>query len=131
VYVREPTARSDLHGTPKPEAVWTMCERLAIKIIAAGSFAAARARVERNHGRHSGPVVEKSAAQDDRHERSGESISASRNMRRFTNQRFALMRLQRWIEVDFSHLPIPQAKQLRELFPVEPERSWATVGWCG
>jgi transposase len=58
VYVREPTAKELLHGTPALTQFGRMCERLGIKIIAAGS-PEAKGRVERNHGTHQDRLVKK------------------------------------------------------------------------
>ena len=51
VYVREPTAKEYLNGTPARTQFGRMCERLGIKIISAGS-PVAKGRVERNHCTH-------------------------------------------------------------------------------
>ena len=58
VYVREPTAQEYLHGTPATTQFGRMCERLGIKIIAAGS-PEAQGRVERHHGTHQDRLVKK------------------------------------------------------------------------
>src|SRR5467141_5358085 len=58
VYVREPTTKELLHGTPAVTQFGRMCERLGIKIIAAGS-PEAKGRVERNHGTHQDRLVKK------------------------------------------------------------------------
>src|SRR6202165_5728544 len=58
VYVREPTAQELLHGKSSLTQFGRMCERLGIKIIAAGS-PEAKGRVERNHGTHQDRLVKK------------------------------------------------------------------------
>src|ERR1039458_4363173 len=58
VYVREPTPKEVLHGTPAVTQFGGMCERLGIKIIAASS-PQAKGRVERNHGTHQDRLVKK------------------------------------------------------------------------
>ena len=58
VYVREPTAKELLHGKSSLTQFGRMCERLGIKIIAAGS-PEAKGRVERNHGTHQDRLVKK------------------------------------------------------------------------
>src|SRR5260370_25281692 len=58
VYVREPTTKELLHGTPAVTQFGRICERLGIKIIAAGS-PEAKGRVERNHGTHQDRLVKK------------------------------------------------------------------------
>src|SRR4051812_20378570 len=56
-YLREPTAKELLHGTPALTQFGRMCQR-GIQIIAAGSPQAKR-RVERNHGTHQDRLVKK------------------------------------------------------------------------
>ena len=51
VYVREPTAKEQLHGITAVTQFGRMCERLGIRIIAAGP-SEAKGRVERSHGTH-------------------------------------------------------------------------------
>jgi hypothetical protein len=58
VYVREPTEKELLHGRAALTQFGRMCERLGIKIIAAGS-PEAKGRVERNHGTHQDRLVKK------------------------------------------------------------------------
>src|SRR5467141_2442621 len=58
VYVREPTAKELLHGKSSLTQFGRMCERLGIKIIAAGS-PEAKGRVERSHGTHQDRLVKK------------------------------------------------------------------------
>ena len=58
VYIREPTAKEYLQGTPATKEFGRMCELLGIKIIAAGS-PEAKGRVERNHGTHQDRMVKK------------------------------------------------------------------------
>jgi transposase len=116
VYVREPTAKELLHGKPGRTQFGRMCERLGIKIIAAGS-PQAKGRVERNHGTHQDRLVKKLR-------RKKIATHAAVNLYLEEeycddhNQRFALDASS---EVDY-HLPAPGAKQRREIFRLETER---------
>jgi transposase len=58
VYVREPSVKEELHGIEPRTAFGAMCERLGIRIIAAGS-PQAKGRVERSHGTHQDRLVKK------------------------------------------------------------------------
>jgi hypothetical protein len=119
VYVREPTQKELLHGTPVFTQFGRMCERLGIKIIAAGS-PEAKGRVERNHGTHQDRLVKKLR-------RKGSTTHAEVNQyleREYCddhNRRFAVEAAS---EVDY-HLPAPGAKRLREIFHLETERRLA------
>lgn len=116
VYVREPTAKELLHGKPVLTQFGRMCDRLGIKIIAAGS-PQAKGRVERNHGTHQDRLVKKLRRK---------KISTHEEVNRFLeteycddhNERFAI---EPKSEVDY-HLPAPGAKQRREIFRLETER---------
>jgi hypothetical protein len=116
VYVREPTAKELLHGKSSLTQFGRMCERLGIKIIAAGS-PEAKGRVERNHGTHQDRLVKKLR-------RKKIATHAAVNQYLETeycddhNRRFAIAAAS---EVDY-HLPAPGAKQLREIFRLETER---------
>jgi hypothetical protein len=117
VYVREPTAKEYLHGTPAVTQFGRMCERLGIKIIAAGS-PEAKGRVERNHGTHQDRLVKKLRRK---------RITTHEQVNRYLeeeycddhNRRFALDAAS---ETDH-HLPMPGARQLREIFRLETERT--------
>jgi hypothetical protein len=117
VYVREPTAKERLHGKPSLTQFGRMCERLGIKIIAAGS-PEAKGRVERNHGTHQDRLVKKL-----RRKKIATHAAVNQYLEQEYcddhNQRFAIDAAS---EVDY-HLPMPQAKQLREIFRLETERS--------
>lgn len=58
VYVREPNAKERISGAAPRTQFGAMCERLGVRIIAAGS-AQAKGRVERNHGTHQDRLVKK------------------------------------------------------------------------
>jgi transposase len=117
VYVREPTAKELLHGKPSLTQFGRMSERLGIKIIAAGS-PEAKGRVERNHGTHQDRLVKKL-----RRKKIATHAAVNQYLEQEYcddhNQRFAIDAAS---EVDY-HLPMPGAKQLREIFRLETERS--------
>ncbi len=117
VYVREPTEKEYLHGTPATTQFGRMCERLGIKIIAAGS-PEAKGRVERNHGTHQDRLVKKM-----RRKKIATHGAANAYLEQEYcddhNRRFAVDAAS---EVDY-HLPVPGAKQLREIFRMETERT--------
>jgi transposase len=116
VYVREPTAKELLHGKPGLTQFGRMCERLGIKIIAAGS-PQAKGRVERNHGTHQDRLVKKL-----RRKKIATHAAVNQYLEQEYcddhNQRFALDASS---EVDY-HLPMPGARQRREIFRLETER---------
>lgn len=117
VYVREPTAKELLHGKPAVTQFGRMCERLGIRIIAAGS-PQAKGRVERNHGTHQDRLVKKLRRK---------KIATHEQVNRYLeeeycdghNQRFAIDAAS---DVDY-HLPAPGAKRRREIFRLETERA--------
>jgi transposase len=116
VYVREPTAKELLHGTPALTQFGRMCERLGIQIIAAGS-PEAKGRVERNHGTHQDRLVKKL-----RRKKIATHLAVNQYLEQEYcddhNRRFAVEAAS---EVDY-HLPGPGAKQLGEIFRLETER---------
>jgi transposase len=117
VYVREPTEKELLHGTPALTQFGRMCERLGIKIIAAGS-PEAKGRVERNHGTHQDRLVKKLRRKKIT---THEAVNAylEQDYCDDHNQRFAV---NPFSETDY-HLPLPGVKQLRDIFRLETERT--------
>jgi hypothetical protein len=116
VYVREPTARELLQGKPSLTQFGRMCERLGIKIIAAGS-PEAKGRVERSHGTHQDRLVKKMRRKKiATHQAANEYLE--QEYCDDHNQRFAI---DAGSAVNY-HLPAPGAKQLREIFRLETER---------
>jgi len=116
VYVREPTAKELLHGTSALTQFGRMCERLGIRIIAAGS-PEAKGRVERNHGTHQDRLVKKLRRK---------KIATHEVVNQYLEQEYCDDHNRRFAvdaasEVDY-HLPAPGAKQLREIFRLETER---------
>lgn len=117
VYVREPTAKEILHGKPGLTQFGRMCERLGIKIIAAGS-PQAKGRVERNHGTHQDRLVKKLRRK---------KIATHAAVNQYLEQEYCDDHNQRFAvdaasEVDY-HLPVPGARQRREIFRLETERT--------
>jgi hypothetical protein len=116
VYVREPTAKELLHGKPGRTQFGRMCERLGIKIIAAGS-PQAKGRVERNHGTHQDRLVKKLRRK---------KITTHAAVNQYLEQQYCDDHNQRfardaWSEMDY-HLPMPSARQRHEIFRLETER---------
>jgi transposase len=117
VYVREPTAKELLQGTSSLTQFGRMCERLGIKIIAAGS-PEAKGRVERNHGTHQDRLVKKMRRKKiATHQAVNEYLE--REYCDDHNRRFAIDASS---EVDY-HLPVPGVKRLREIFRLETRRT--------
>jgi hypothetical protein len=119
VYVREPTAKEYLEGTAPTTQFGRMCERLGIKIIAAGS-PEAKGRVERNHGTHQDRLIKKM-----RRKKIATHAAANQYLEQEYcddhNRRYAVDAAS---ETDY-HLPAPSAKELREIFRLETERTLA------
>ena len=117
VYIREPTAKEYLHGTAATTQFGRMCERLGIKIIAAGS-PEAKGRVERSHGTHQDRLIKKM-----RRKKIATYQAANEYLEKEYcddhNQRFAIDAAS---ETDY-HLPMPSATKLREIFRLETERT--------
>ena len=116
VYVREPTQKELLQGTSSLTQFGRMCQRLGIKIIAAGS-PQAKGRVERNHGTHQDRLVKKLRRQ---------KIATHAAVNQYLEQEYCDDHNQRFAkdassEVDY-HLPMPGARQRGEIFRLETER---------
>jgi transposase len=116
VYVREPTQKELLHGTPALTQFGRMCQRLGIQIIAAGS-PEAKGRVERNHGTHQDRLVKKLRRK---------KIATHPAVNQYLEQEYCddhnwRFAIDATSEVDY-HLPTPAARQLREIFRLETER---------
>jgi len=132
VYVRAPTAKELMQGKPGLTQFGRMCERLGIKIIAAGS-PQAKGRVERNHGTHQDRLVKKLRRK---------KIATHAAVNQYLEQEYCDDHNQRFARdasspVDY-HLPVPGAKQRREIFRLETERvlgnDWVITGsikWNG
>jgi hypothetical protein len=117
VYVREPTEKELLHGTVAVTQFGRMCQRLGIKIIAAGS-PQAKGRVERSHGTYQDRMVKKMRRKNIRtHAAANQYLE--REYCDDHNRRFAVDAAS---DADY-HLPAPAAKRLREIFRKETERT--------
>ena len=117
VYIREPTGKEYLHGTPATTQFGRMCERLGIKIIAAGS-PEAKGRVERNHGTHQDRLVKKLRRK---------KTTAHAQVNQYLEQEYCDDHNRRFA-VDAAsatdyHLPVPSVTKLREIFRLETERT--------
>jgi hypothetical protein len=117
VYVREPTPKEVLHGTPALTQFGRMCDKLGIRIIAASS-PQAKGRVERNHGTHQDRLVKKLRRQ---------RITTHEEANRYLEQEYCDEHNQRFavepVSAQDAHLPPPGARQCREIFRLETERS--------
>lgn len=116
VYLREPTEKELLHGTSAVTQFGRMCERLGIRIIAAGS-PEAKGRVERNHGTQQDRMVKKMRRK---------KIATHQAVNEYLEQEYCDDHNRRFAvdaasEVDY-HLPAPGAKALREILRLETER---------
>ena len=117
VYVREPTAKELLHGKPSLTQFGRMCERLGIRIIAAGS-PEVKERVERNHGTHQDRLVKKMRRK---------KIATHQAVNEYLEQEYCDDHNRRFAidassEVDY-HLPAQGVKRLREIFRLETGRT--------
>ncbi|MGH9579782.1 MAG: ISNCY family transposase, partial [Terriglobales bacterium] len=117
VYVREPTAKEYLHGMPATTQFGRMCERLGIKIIAAGS-PEAKGRVERSHGTHQDRLIKKMRRK---------KVATHARMNEYLEQEYCDNHNRRFAvdaasDTDY-HLPMPGAQKLREIFRLETQRT--------
>jgi hypothetical protein len=117
VYVREATTKELLRGDPPLTQFGAMCERLGIRIIAAGS-PQAKGRVERNHGTHQDRLIKKM-----RRKRICTHAAANAYLRDEYlpehNRRFAVAA----VEPEDYHLARPRKAALDEVFRMETERT--------
>ena len=115
LYKRAPTAREQLRGEEPVTQFGRMCEKLGIKIIAAGS-PQAKGRVERNHGTHQDRLIKKMRRKKiGTHERPTEfAARISAGAQRTVSAAAA--------EAEDYHRRAPSAAELREVFRLETER---------
>src|SRR5712691_12999905 len=104
VYVREATEKELLRGEAPVTQFGRMCERLAIRIIAAHS-PQAKGRVERNHGTHQDRLVKKMRRQG-----VGTLEEANRYLEEYCPQHNARYAVAARADADY-HLPRPGARQ--------------------
>ena len=116
LYKRAPTAREQLRGEEPVTQFGRMCEKLGIKIIAAGS-PQAKGRVERNHGTHQDRLIKKM-----RRKKIGTHEAANAYLQQEYlpehNGRFR----QAAAEAEDYHRRVPSVAELREVFRLETER---------
>ena len=116
LYKRAPTAREQLRGEEPVTQFGRMCEKLGIRIIAAGS-PQAKGRVERNHGTHQDRLIKKMRRKKiGRHEEANEYLQ--REYLPEHNGRFRRAAA----EAEDYHRRAPRAAELREVFRLETER---------
>jgi transposase len=116
VYVRQPSEREQREGTVARTQFGCMCERLGIRIIAAGS-PQAKGRVERAHGTHQDRLVKKLRLA---------GIGGYEQAQRYLDERYVAEHNRRYVrpaasETDY-HRRTPTARQLDEVFWLEEER---------
>jgi Helix-turn-helix domain len=117
VYVREPTAKEELHGKVPVTQFGRMCRKLDIRIIAANS-PQAKGRVERGNGTHQDRLIKKMGRHKIRtHEAANAFLQA--HYLPDHNQRFARAAASRQ---DY-HRKAPTARELEQIFCLETERS--------
>jgi transposase len=117
VYVREPTAKEELHGQVPVTQFGLMCRKLDIKIIAANS-PQAKGRVERGNGTHQDRLIKKMGRKKIRtHEAANEFLQAEYLADH--NQRFAREPV---LPQDY-HRRAPKPRDLDQVFCLDTERS--------
>jgi hypothetical protein len=117
VYVREPTAKEELHGKVPVTQFGRMCQKLDIRIIAANS-PQAKGRVERGNGTHQDRLIKKMGRKNIRtHEAANRFLQ--QEYLADHNARFAREPAQRQ---DY-HRKAPSARGLEQVFCLETERS--------
>ena len=116
VYKRAPTPGEQLRGEEPVTQFGRMCEKLGIRIVAAGS-PQAKGRVERNHGTHQDRLIKKMRRKKiGTHEQA--NVYLQQEYLAEHNRRFRCAAAE---EEDY-HRRAPSAAQLREVFRLESER---------
>jgi transposase len=117
VYVREPTAKEELHGRVPVTQFGRMCQKLEIRIIAANS-PQAKGRVERGNGTHQDRLVKKMGRKKIRtHEAANAYLQAEYlpdHNAGYANEP---------AEPQDYHRKAPPARELEQVFCLETERS--------
>jgi hypothetical protein len=117
VYVREPTAKEELHGKVPVTQFGRMCQKLDIKIIAANS-AQAKGRVERGNGTHQDRLIKKMGRKN---------ICTHEAANGFLQEEYLADHNQRFAREPASpqdyHRKPPSARELEQVFCLETERS--------
>ena len=117
VYVREPTAKEELHGKVPVTQFGRMCRKLDIRIIAANS-APAKGRVERGNGTHQDRLIKKMGRKKIRTHEAANAFLQSEYLPDH-NVRFARAPA---APQDYHRKP-PSARELEQVFCLETERS--------
>jgi len=117
VYVREPTAREELHGKVPVTQFGRMCQKLDIGIIAANS-PQAKGRVERGHGTHQDRLIKKMGRK---------KICTHAAANEFLQQQYLADHNARFAREPAQpqdyHRQAPSARGLEQVFCLETERS--------
>jgi len=117
VYVREPTAKEELHGKVPVTQFGRMCQKLDIRIIAANS-PQAKGRVERGNGTHQDRLVKKLGRK---------KIRTHAEANRFLQEEYLADHNARFArqaaEPQDYHRKAPSARELEQVFCLETERS--------
>jgi hypothetical protein len=117
VYVREPTAKEELHGRVPVTQFGRMCQKLGIRIIAANS-PQAKGRVERGNGTHQDRLVKKMGRKKIcTHEAANAYLQAEYLGEH--NARYA----REPAEPQDYHRKAPPTRELEQVFCLETERS--------
>lgn len=117
VYVREPTAKEELHGKVPVTQFGRMCQKLDIRIIAANS-APAKGRVERGNGTHQDRLIKKMGRKKIRTHDAANTFLQQEYLADH-NRRFA----REPAEAQDYHRKPPSARELEQVFCLETERS--------
>ena len=117
VYVREPTAKEELHGKTAVTQFGRMCQKLDIRIIAANS-APAKGRVERGNGTHQDRLIKKMGRKKIRTHAAANGFLQEEYLEQH-NERYA----QPPAEPQDYHRKAPRARDLEQVFCLETERS--------
>ncbi len=117
VYVREPTAKEELHGQTPTTQFGRMCQKLDIRIIAANS-APAKGRVERGNGTHQDRLIKKMGRTKIRTHEAANRFLQEEYIEQH-NERYAQPAAERQ---DY-HRDAPRARDLDQVFCLETERS--------
>jgi hypothetical protein len=117
VYVREPTAKEQLHGQVPVTQFGRMCRKLDIRIIAANS-PQAKGRVERGNGTHQDRLIKKMGRKKIRTHEAANRFLQEEYLAHH-NTRFA----REPAEPQDYHRKPPAARELEQVFCLETERS--------
>jgi hypothetical protein len=117
VYLREPTAKEELHGKVPVTQFGRMCQKLDIRIIAANS-PQAKGRVERSNSTHQDRLIKKMGRKKIRtHDAANQFLQAAYLADH--NARFA----REPAEPQDYHRKAPAARELEQMLCLETERS--------